>query len=425
MNDERKQRRFGRKAISVEEARQAVLRHAEPVSIETLGLVDAVRRRAAEDVFAPEPVPHFRRSGMDGYAIRSGDTKDASSANPVAFSVIDNIPCGTVPREAIVSGAAARIMTGAMVPDGADAVVMLEMTEPRENGDETVISVKRHIPSGANVSAVGSDLMQGEPVIRRGERLGPAEIAVLAAVGKPDVTVFRRPKVAILSTGTELLAPGEPLQPGKIRNSNSYMLAAQTANAGGEPAIIESVPDRLDIAAGTIRRLMETDDCDLLITTGGVSVGDYDMMTDFLYEWQGELLFNKIMMRPGSPTSAAVFNGKLLFALSGNPGACFAGFELLVRPAIKKMQGAADPGPASIKAVLDADFPKVNAYTRYIRGKRRVEDGSVFAAPVGEDRSSMLVPGLGADCFIVIPPGGQGVARGTLVDVLPFDDGKG
>jgi molybdopterin molybdotransferase len=385
---------------------------------EEVALAQSFGRRIAVDAVAGEPVPHFRRSGMDGYAIRAEDTANAATDNSVTFDVVEHIPCGAVPKATITSGTAARIMTGAMLPEGADAVVMLEMTETRQDGEHTTVSVKRTVASGANVSPVGSDVSEGELLLPRGSRIGAAETALLATLGMASVPVYRKPKVALLATGTELLVPDAPLVPGKIRNSNSYMLSAQVTDAGGVPEIIRSVPDRLELLSGLVEELMES--YDLLITTGGVSVGDYDIMTDFLYEWGGTLLFNKLMMRPGSPTSAAVRDGKLLFALSGNPGACFAGFELLVRPTMYAMQGDARPEAASSLAVLECDFPKVNAYPRFIRGRRRTEKGIVYASPLGEDRSSRLLPGLGADCFIVIPPGGQGLSKGELVEVLPL-----
>lgn len=417
---EKDSRRFGRKAISVEEARTRALQAISAVGTEKVDLLQASGRRSAADVFSEEPVPSFRRSGMDGFAVRAVDTAPASTDSPVRLKVVDDIPAGQIPRRALASGEAARIMTGAMIPEGADAVVMLEMTDTEEGGGEPRIVLKRAIKPGANVSEAGSDVALGELLLKRGAWIGASEIALLATVGKAGVSVYRRPRVAIVATGSELLRPDEPLISGKIRNSNSYMLAAQAGSAGAAVTVHDIMPDELDLLLPAVRRLM--DENDLVITTGGVSVGDYDVMTDLLHEWGGQLLFNKIQMRPGSVTSAAVANGKLLFGLSGNPGACFAGFELLVRPVLKALQGAADPHPREVMAAIGEDYPKVNAYPRYLRGRLSIEDGRAVAAATKTEQSSRLLPGLGANAFMVIPPGGNGVPKGTLIPIVLLEE---
>jgi molybdopterin molybdotransferase len=417
--DQNSARRFGRNAVTVENARRRVLSCAAPTGYETIPLSACFGRYAAEAIAASDPVPHFRRSGMDGYAVIASDTAGAGTDRPVTFRVIGSIAAGEVPTEPVTSGTAMRIMTGAMLPEGADAVIMLEMTAVETTGTVPAMTVKRSISPGANVSGIGSDVAAGTSVVERGSRLGPAEIALLATIGVPQVPVFRKPSVALLSTGTELLSPSAPLEPGKIRNSNVYMLAAQVISAGAEPVLFDSVPDRKDdIARAVVQNLQQHD---LVITTGGVSVGDYDMMAELLQDWDGELLFNKVQMRPGSVTSAAVRGGKLLLALSGNPGACFAGFELFGRPALTAMQGSQALEPVLLSAMLAEPFPKVNAYPRYLRGRCWTEGGRLMASARAGDQSSRLLPGLGADCFVIIPPGGDGLAAGDAVSVLLFD----
>lgn len=410
------QERFRRKAIQVEAAQRSILDRVSPARTEKVGLESAFGRVAVADLEASAPMPHFRRSGMDGYAVAAAALAGASAERPVVLEVVDHIPCGSVPSKPITAETASRIMTGAMVPDGADAVVMLEMTEPDERDGKSLVRIKKEIKPGHNVSPVGQEAAAGDVVVAKGRTIGAGETALLAAFGYGEVDVFSRPRVAIFATGSELLSVREPLQPGKIRNSNTYMLAALVQDAGGIPVMMGTIPDRAELAMDAIGSAMA--DFDVIITTGGVSVGDYDIMVDFFAQWDGTLLFNKVTMRPGSPTSVGVREGKFVFALSGNPGACFVGFELFVRPALYGMQGKADVLLPTFTAFLGEAFPKVNAYTRYVRGQTYVQDGKLFVRQAGLDQSSVMVSIKDADCLIVIPPGGQGVEEGELVTAI-------
>lgn len=404
-----------RRAIPAEEALRRLLAVAKPTGPERVPLHEAFGRRAAEDIASGEPVPHFRRAGMDGYAVASGDTLTAKTDAPAALRVIGTIACGDRPSFELQPGSAARIMTGAMLPGGADAVIMQEAVETAEGGG--VVRVRRPAALGLNVSEIGSDVAEGAIVVRRGSRIGAAEIALLTAVGWTEVLVPRRPSVAIIPTGTELLPAGAPLSPGKVRNSNGAMLAAQTASAGAAAVLYDPQPDVEASIAAAIEDALAA--CDLVVTTGGVSVGDFDLMPSLLRAGGGEPLFDKVMMRPGSVTSAAVRGGKTLLALSGNPGACFAGFELFGRPVLEALQGAPDPGPRTMEATLSAPFRKSNAYPRYVRGRWWSEGGRLLAAASEGDRSSRLLPGAGAGCFVVIPPG-DGLPEGAAVTILPL-----
>jgi molybdopterin molybdotransferase len=413
---ENKDSRFRRQAVQVEEAKRRIVPYIKKGNIEEVDLSDAYGRTLAEALTASHPLPPFPRSGMDGFAIRSADTLNASSGLPITLEVIDNIPCGSVPSRPVVPGTASRIMTGAMVPDGADAVIMLEMVEERTEGGKDYITIKRRMNRGDNVSLTGSEAAERSLLLEPGRYVHAGEIALLAAFGQARVKVFRRPKVAIISTGSELLAVNEPLVPGKIRNSNAYMLAALVREEGGEPMIAEPVSD--DVSLARIRLEEAFAQADLVITTGGVSVGDHDILVDLFEQWDGRMLFNKVTMRPGSPTTVGVRDGKLLFALSGNPGACFVGFKLFVRPALLGMQGVASGELPAHIAVLDADFPKVNAYTRFVRGRTYIRDGKIYAAPAGPDQSSIMISIKDADCLIVIPPTKHGLKSGDEVMVL-------
>lgn len=406
--------RFRRTALQPEEAQKLILKQVKALPIEQVPLAEAWGRRLGETITAPHPFPPFRRSGMDGYAVRSADLSQAVPTDPISLHVLESLPGGAVPRYPVRSGQASRIMTGGMVPEGADAVVMLEMTATEERGGQSYVQIGKSIPSGMNIADIGCEMQEGELLLPIGKRIGSGETALLAACGYAHVHVMKRPRVAILSTGSELLEVDEPLQPAKIRNSNAPMLAALLREFGAEPVMLGKVPDDVIAAKVLVREGLQT--CDMLLTSGGVSVGDYDVMVDVLGEPDVELLFNKIAMRPGSPTTAAILDDKLIAALSGNPGACFVGFHLFVVPALKVMQQEAQPVSRSFKAYLGEAFPKVNAYRRYIRARTELrEDGTVWVIPTGDDKSSLMTTIVDADCLIEIPPLKEGLAQGTLV----------
>jgi molybdopterin molybdotransferase len=253
-------------------------------------------------------------------------------------------------------------------------------------------------------------------VLPAGTLIGAGDVAVLAALGVPYVPVRRRPKVAIFATGTELLEVDEPLVPGKIRNSNSPMLEALVREAGGEPVMLGAIVDDLELARSKVQMALES--YDLVITTGGVSVGDYDIMGDLIREQSGEMLFNKVTMRPGSVTTAAIRGGTILLALSGNPGACFVGFQLFARPVIGLMQGAAQPYLPEWTAVLAVDYKRVNSFTRFVRARLEIREGILYAYPAAVDESSVMVTIKDSDCLIIIPPDSGQISSGDKVTVL-------
>jgi molybdopterin molybdotransferase len=407
--------RFRRKAISVAQARLLLEPHAVPLSSEKVVLWQAPGRRLARTIYAPHAMPHFARSGMDGFAVYSEDTVEADSV-AVQLTVVETIPCGTVPNRRLGRGEAARIMTGAMLPEGADAVIMLEAVDEDQVDRKSYITVKRYAPRGMNVSWPGTEVSEGQELIKAGVRISTGETALLAAFGYERVEVIRKPKVAVFATGSELLHVGDSLQPGKVRNSNLHMLVAQIETAGGEPIVYGNIADQAQEAKSRLETALR--EADVVLTSGGVSVGDFDIMAELIGDSEGKL-FDKIMMRPGSPTSAALWENKLLIALSGNPGACFVGFELLVRPVLMGMQGAvASPVPA-LEAVMHQDFDKVNAFERYVRAKVWLEGGKVYTAPLEQDKSSMMISIKEAEGLIIVPPGTQ-LEAGELVRVIPL-----
>ncbi|MDR6554189.1 gephyrin-like molybdotransferase Glp [Paenibacillus qinlingensis] len=418
MNSEMKLR-FGRKVISVEEARAELYAYVMPTETETVSLPKSFGRRLANDIYADHAVPHFRRSGVDGYAVRSEDIATATQDSPVVLRVIERIPSGTMPQLTIREGTAARIMTGAPVPDGADAVVMLEMTDSLQDASvatgDVKVRIKKNVQAASNITPIAGEVARGEFVIAGGSQIGPGDAAILATFGYSEVEVYRKPKVAIFSTGSELLQVEQEMQPGKIRNSNSYMLAAQVEAAGGSAWIMPALTDDPEEVEAALAAVLP--DVDLILTSGGVSVGDFDVVVELFGRFDGKLLFNKVAMRPGTPTSAALWKGKLLIALSGNPGASFVGFELFAKPIIKKMLGSQCPEAKASTAFLDVTYDKPSAYPRYIRGTSRVESGTIWVQPAGIDKSSIMVSIKDADCLIWLPPGGQGYQRGDGVRI--------
>ncbi|MFC9709627.1 gephyrin-like molybdotransferase Glp [Paenibacillus sp. NPDC056933] len=416
--------KFVRKAIQVPDAQAKIAAHVTSAPTEKVTLETAHGRTLAETIHAPHPYPFFRRSGMDGFAILSSDTVEASTDQQIWLRIIDEIPCGYTSDLTITSGTAARIMTGAQVPEGADAVVMMEMTESKEEHGEHWIALKRRIETGVNITPIGLEVQEGQLLLEAGTIIQAGEQSVLATFGFAQVNVYKRPKVAIFATGTELLDVDEPLQPGRIRNSNSYMLRSLVVEAGGEPVMYGSIADDVDTARVKLAEAVEHND--MVVTTGGVSVGDYDIMGDLVREGNMDMLFNKVTMRPGSVTTAAVIRDKLLFALSGNPGACFVGFGLFVRPAIRSMQADAHPYLEEWTAIMDEAYTKVNNFTRFVRGRIEIRNGMVYAKPAAAriDESSVMITIKDSDCLIVVPPEKKGIPAGEQVRILRLPTGQ-
>ncbi|WMT18409.1 molybdopterin molybdotransferase MoeA [Parageobacillus toebii] len=408
--------RFQREIVDVWDAQKRLEPWIRLLGTEKVKLTDSIGRYLGENVAATHDFPHFRRSMMDGFAVRSADTKGASEECPVTLQVIESIPCGAVPTKKLTANTAVRIMTGAMMPEGADSVVMIELTEQMQKDGQTYTVVKKETKPDENVIPIGLEMAKGTLILEKGRKINPGEAALLAAFGYDTVTVSRRPTVAIFATGSELLDVSEPLEPGKIRNSNSYMVAAQVLNAGGIPVLLEKVPDDVGLAKSMILDAMEK--VDLVITTGGASVGDYDILVDIFEQWDGKMLFNKVAMRPGSPTTVGVWRDKFLFALSGNPGACFVGFELFVRPVIWGMQGKPDIYLPSFSAFLAEDYKKNDSFYRIVRGKSEVKDGKIYVRSAGIDQSNVLSSIRDTDCLIVIPRDRNVMNAGEMVKVL-------
>ncbi|QAR53947.1 molybdopterin molybdenumtransferase [Bacillus aerophilus] len=408
-----------RQPIPVEEAVKKVHQFQKHGQVEWVPLKNSLRRYIAEDILADHDVPAFDRSPYDGFALRAEDTKDASSEHPVEFEVIDHIGAGIVSAKTIGPFQAIRIMTGAKIPKGANVVIMLELTKTFEKDGKSMMSLKRPLKKGDNISRQGEETLKGNVMIKKGSKVTPGVTAILATFGYAVVPVVKKPVIGIISTGTELLQVSDAMVDGKIRNSNLSMVYAQVLEAGGEPLDLGGVSDDFDQSYEAVKAALSK--VDMLITTGGVSVGDFDFLPAIYEKLGAEVLFNKVAMRPGSVTTvAALPNGQLLYGLSGNPAACFVGFELFVKPIIYKWCLKENPFPVFSEAKLTHDFPKANPFTRFVRASLDFTGSQLSVTPTGLDKSSAVTSIAHADCFIVLPGGTRGFSAGDQVSVLLF-----
>lgn len=409
-----------RTPIPVKEAVNKVMDYKVEGNIEFVSILHSNNRFLAQDLTATSDVPHFDRSPYDGFAVRSIDTQTASLSNEVEFEVVDHIGAGFVSEKQIGPLQAVRIMTGAQIPEDCDAVVMLELAKAYEKNGRNYMSIKRSYQPGDNVSFKGEDAKTGDALVEKGTKINPGIQAILATFGYAEVPVVKKPLVGLFATGTELLEVEDELQPGKIRNSNSTMLAAQIERAGAEVKYFGKLPDEFDTCYEAVKSAVN--EVDMLITTGGVSVGDFDYLPAIYEKMKAEVLFNKVAMRPGSVTTVAQLDGKLLFGLSGNPSACYVGFELFTRPIIRHMLYSKKPHLRKEKAILKADFPKANPFTRFVRATVSIENGKLVTSPSGVDKSNIVMSLAGANALMLLPGGTRGYGIDDEVDVFMLED---
>ncbi|OZM56613.1 molybdopterin molybdenumtransferase [Lottiidibacillus patelloidae] len=412
-----------RKPIKVKEAIERVMNFAINGGKDFISIEQANGHFLGEDLVADHDVPLFNRSPYDGFTFKSTDTENVSSENPVLLQVIGEIGAGSVFTETVKNCQAVRIMTGAQIPAGCDAVVMLERTQEINQDGKTFIQLKQSFKSGDNISYKGEDTKKGTVLAEKGTFITPGVIALLATFGYKQVPVSKKPKVGVIATGSELLQIDEPLQPGKIRNSNAYMICAQIERAGGLPIYLGQFNDNLETCFTQVQEAL--DKVDFLITTGGVSVGDYDYLPAIYEKLKADVLFNKVGMRPGSVTTIAEKDGKLMFGLSGNPSACYVGFELFTRPVIRTFLHCKQPFLKSETALLGVDFPKPNPFDRFVRGHLTFKDGKLLATPVGLDKSSSVSSLAMTNVLIVLPAGSRGYEEGMEVKAILLEDQYG
>jgi molybdopterin molybdotransferase len=401
--------------LTVEEARERILAYFQPlVPIEDVPLTAALGRVLAEDAVAAEPLPAFANSAMDGYAVRAQDTASTTPEARVRLRLAGEVPAGRVYEGRVEAGEAVRILTGAPLPDEADAVIQQELTEVRDGW----VTLERAAAPGENVRAPGDDVRPGTLLVSAGTELGPAEIALLAALGVHPARVRRRPDVAILSTGDELAPLGETPRPGQIRESNSSYLIAAVLRAGGRPRHLGIARDRAeDLRA----RLEEARGADLILTSGGVSVGDYDLVKQILAE-QGNIEFWRVRVRPGKPLAFGWLGQTPLLGLPGNPVSAAVTFELFGRPIIRRMLGAAHVERPLVEVVLAGeDIPRGDR-RHYVRARLESENGRLTAYPTGAQGSHIISSLRGATAFLVIHEGEGVVRAGEHVQALLLND---
>lgn len=411
--------------ISVEEALERILGHMNILELETRPLLDALGQVLAEDVRAPFDVPPADNSAMDGYAVRAEDTNGASEQSPRILKVIGEVACGYTTETEVTPGTAIRIMTGAPIPKGADTVVQFEHTDEAGRGKSRQrmadIAVLRQTDPGLNIRLAGEDIRQGSLALKKGATLQPAHIGVLASLGKGSVSVVRRPKVAVLATGDELVEVGDPLPPGKIYNSNTYSLAAQVRQSGGIPLVLGIARDNL---ASMQEKVMQGLSSDLLLTSAGVSTGDYDVVKDVLAR-MGEIGFHTVRMKPGKPLAFGVLRqaGRAVphLGLPGNPVSSMITFEQFARPAILKMMGKTDLSRPTVWATSLSEIANRDGRRVYARAIVTRKDGRYLASTTGPQGSGILTSMAVANGLMIVPEDTEVLRKGDTVEVKLLD----
>ncbi len=409
--------------ISVEEALSKVLSFVHVLDHEEKPILECLGQALAEDVRAPFDVPPCDNSAMDGYAVRADSILGAAYESPKNLRVIGEVAAGQVSKLRVDRGTAVRIMTGALLPEGADTVVPFEDTDELKRKANLLydgeIGILTSLPAGSNVRRRGEDIAKGKVIISQGTLLRPAHIGVLASLGKKTVLVIRQPIVGILATGDELTDPGSPLSPGKIYNSNSYSLAAQVMECGGIPRLLGIASDDVDQLSAAISSGLE---CDLLITSGGVSVGDYDVVKQVLAT-AGEVSFWTVRMKPGKPLAFGVLRGRNggkvpHLGLPGNPVSSMITFEVFARPAILKMMGAHELARPRIVAVMEDGVINKDSRRIFARVIVSRRDGKYFARLTGPQGSGILTSMASANGIAIVPETVREVKAGDRVEVM-------
>jgi molybdopterin molybdotransferase len=394
-----------RNLLSIEEAQQLVLERVVRLPEERMPADAAVGRVLTEPATAEIDLPPFDSSAMDGFALRAEDTPGTL---PVRFRIAAGAPA----ERSLEPGEAMGIATGGVIPDGADAVIPLEYVVDRDNTIEVPDAVSR----GASIRAAGGDLRQGEVVVEAGTRLGAPQVAALSAAGVAEVRVSRRPRAALLATGSELRRPGEPLEPGQIYDANGVLIDAQLASAGAVVERLSSVADDEDAHRVALERGLEAD---ILVTSGGVSVGPHDLVRRIEAELGVEEVFWGVSVKPGKPISFGVADGKrLVFGLPGNPVSVLVGFELFVRSAVLALQGVTDPLPRFERGRLGGEVERNPARDELLRGRLLLDDQGVVIEPLPGRDSHMIARAARADALVLVRRGEDRLRRGEPVEFL-------
>ena len=400
--------------LPVEEAQQAVLAEVSLLETERIAFTESAGRVLREDIHAVHDVPHGDNTAMDGYAVRSADVASAAEGAAVSLRVIEDLPAGKVATRAVEPGTAIRIMTGALMPAGADTVVPVELTDA--GGDS--VRVFTAVAGGANIRRRGEDMKKGDVVLAAGTPVGPAELGVLAGVQKTMVTVSKRPIVAILSTGDEVIDVDQTWEPGKVVNSNSYSLAALATEAGALPKMIGIVRDTRE---DTIRAIESALAADFVVSSGGVSVGAYDFVKDALDALGAETKFWQVAMKPGKPIVLSRVRGRLYFGLPGNPVSCMVSFLLFVAPSLRKAMGQkGNLFPPTVNVRLDSRLKSRGDRRNYMRVRVVARNGELVALPMASQGSGVSTSMVGANGFAVVEQGVTKIDAGEVVPCVLF-----
>jgi molybdopterin molybdotransferase len=418
--------------LSVEEALEKILNEVEVLDEESVPILDSLGQVLAEDIISDIDVPPMDNSAMDGYAVIAADTRGAGADSPKSLKVIDTVMAGGISSQKVVKGTAVRIMTGAPIPEGADSVVQFENTDddkrkektPNESGYE--VGILAEATPGLNVRRAGESVARGSVVFRKGTVIRPSEIGMLASLGYSRVKVIRRPVVAILATGNELVEIDNPLPEGKLYNSNSYSIASLVKRYGAIPKILGIA---LDDEEDLVNKLKQAQDTDMLLTTGGVSMGDYDMVKDILAR-DGDMVFWKVRVKPGKPLAFGKIKGlghdgkvRVIphLGLPGNTVSCMVSFELFVRPALLKMMGKKNIAKPMVEAILEESVKNDAGRRVYDRAVIEKRDGHYYAKLTGPQGSGILSSMSLANGLVLIPEDRKLVQKGEAVRALMLD----
>ncbi|MHB1457261.1 MAG: molybdopterin molybdotransferase MoeA [Armatimonadota bacterium] len=400
--------------LNPDTALETILGTTPRLGTEKISLQDALGRVLVEDIHAKDDIPPFDNSAMDGYALIAADTLGAGKDVPVKLKVIAEAPAGTVVDERVESGTAVRIMTGAPVPQGADSVIMVEDTI-RQDDD---VLIMRESKQGVNIRPAAEDVRCGELVIQAGRRIRPAEMGMLAALGVPEIHVSMKPRIAIITSGNELVDVTETPGAGQIRDSNQYSIIGQVLQAGGEVSMVSRLTDEKDELERVLTSAAATSD--MIITSGGVSVGDYDFVKETLAKL-GDIRFWKVYIKPGKPLVYGHIKGVPLFGLPGNPVSSMVTFDLFVRPAILQMMGLENTSYKTVSAVVMQDLRHKICVREFVRAATVWNNGRYEASPTGIQGSGRLSSMIGANSYIIIPEATGDLKSGEIMQVVLFE----
>lgn len=385
------------KNISIEKANEIILEQSIELQLIEKSILDSFDYILGENIKSNMNMPPFDRSPLDGYVYRGEDTINATLTNPITLEVIDYIPAGHLSLKTIGKGQAMKIMTGAKIPKGADVVVRFEDTRFTERE----VTISQSLTPGTNIVKMGEDMKTGDLVLEKGILIGPAEIGIMATLGKSIAKVYKKPKVAIIATGDELVNIHDELGEGKIRNSNSYTIGAQIKRLGADCVLLGICKDGIQETKSELKSALKW--ADMVITTGGVSVGEADLVKEAFQELGADILFWRVKMKPGTPLVVATYENKFLFGLSGNPAASYITFEQFVRPTILRLMGRTKTKLMEVESILESEFTKISGQNRYVRAFTYKKNGKYYTILPDKHSSGVISSLSGTNSIFHIP----------------------